>query len=236
MQPLKRRSPRLHTLAAMFALLVAVTATSKASAQSNDYQQWTAMFLNGNLESLVPRLSFWFDGHVRRSQRDTLVILRPALGVRIFKGLKAHVGYAWVPRWVDGGDRIDEHRIWQQLLWSWRPMPAVSVMARPRFEQRFRRGDSGVGLRFRLFARGDYRFSKTSPFLFAVWDELFIHLNEPGWGPEPGLDQNRIFLGPGIIAGKGWRAELGYLLVYQSRPSQKDNIVHAVAVNIFGGF
>lgn len=208
-------------------------APSRAAAQEGEYQSWTALFLSANLDAAVPSLRFWFDGHARRSERDTLLIIRPALGLRLVDGLDVHVGYAWVPRFNDDADRIDEHRIWQQLLWSGRPVPQLSFAFRPRLEQRLRADAGGVGLRFRFFARGDVRFDE-SVFLLAVWDEVFIHLNEPGWGPATGFDQNRVFFGPGIVAG-GWRAEIGYLSVFLDRPTgQQDTLAHVLAVNFFG--
>jgi hypothetical protein len=207
-----------------------LVAPSNAAAQgtTSEFQSWAATFLGKNVGD--SDFTLWFDGHARRGGDNTVAIIRPALGYRLTSDLTVHLGYAWVPTFNDGAPNRHEHRVWQQLLWVPKPVEGLVLNVRPRFEQRLVQGESGLGLRARLFLRANYRFGD-SPFLIAVWDEVFLPVNDAAWGQAAGFDQNRIFVGPGIVGYPGMRVEVGYLNVVLNRAT--DAINHVLALNLF---
>lgn len=207
------------------------TAAPAAHAVSSEFQSWAALFVGKDVGDPSSGLTLWFDGHARRGGDNTVVIIRPAVGYRFFPGLAVHGGYAWVPTFNDGATSdVQEHRAWQQLLWSPRPLQSLLINVRPRFEQRFASGGNDLGLRLRLFLRANWRFG-TSPLLLACWDELFVPVNDTDWGQRAGFDQNRIFIGPGLVGFDGMRIEVGYLNVYLNRSTNQLN--HNLALNLF---
>ncbi len=163
-----------------------------------------------------------------------LGIVRPALGLRITPDVSVWAGYAWIPTYLDEGEPrlLNEHRPWQQVLYQGTVGP-LSLQFRPRFEQRFREGQSDVAFRLRFFGRFQARLTQGIPLVFAATDEVFVALNDAAWGPKAGYDQNRLFLGLGY--GTTPRVEAGYLSVVIRKPSllQMDN---NLAVNVFFSF
>lgn len=213
------------------ALTFALMLPRASHAADSEFQNWMGAF--GNLAVGDSGLVLWLDAHARKRATSSVGILRPAVGYRILPSLVAHLGYAWVPTWREGEPpRTDEHRIWQQLVLSGKPLDGASVLVRPRVEQRWVDGADGVAMRARLFLRADYDLGE-SPWLSVVWNETFFHLNDAAWGPQGGFDQNRLFLGAGIRASDGTRAELGGMFVYQRRPNQNDAIALVLAMNWF---
>jgi hypothetical protein len=216
------------------ALVTAVlVAPRDARAQQNpDYQSWTALLGTANLDSALPGVRLWFDGHTRRGDAGNVFIFRPGVGYAITPWMSVWAGYAWIPVTSDAtGDRFDEQRIWQQLILSNRWLDGrVSAQSRTRVEQRFQEGTSDLGHRVRQFVRADYRF-ENMPLGLVVWDELFWQLNDAGVFAA-GFDQNRIFVGPALHAWDGFRVEFGYLNIVLERADQT-LVHHALAINFF---
>ena len=225
----------MRHLCAAIALLVAWSgATSPAWADTDtDFQIWSALFATATLHPEVPGLQAWYDGHVRRGDPGTTVIVRPALGYKVAPWLSLWGGYAWVPVSSDlTGERVDEHRAWQQAILTTAALDdRLKLQARTRFEQRFHDTSSDTGLRLRQFIRLDYRFGPQPRWGAVVWDELFWGLNDPGFAPQ-GYDQNRLFAGPAFLATEAFRVEAGYLWVHLRRPPQTQH-QHALALNFF---
>lgn len=200
-----------------------------------DVQTWTALIAAGKIKDDSP-VAAWFDGHVRRGDAGTTLILRPGIGYVLAPWASVWVGYAWVPVFLDAsGERIDEQRAWQQVILqhTWGE-GAWKLQSRTRFEQRFNQLSDDMGLRLREFVRLDYRPSAESWFGAVVWDELFWGLNAPGFAPE-GYDQNRLFLGAAFHANPALRVEAGYLFVHLNR-EPNDQIQHVMALNFFAIF
>lgn len=175
-------------------------------AYGGDGALWTTLLLQSQLhepDQMGPRL--WLDVQGRRDAERFIGIVRPAVGFDLSRHTSLYAGYAWIGTGTDGEGLAHEHRIWEQLIWTWARSP-VSVMLRPRFEQRFSPDVEGVGLRLRAFARG--QLDLPDPFALVCWDEVFLGLND-AFLPA-GFDQNRLFVGP-ALEGEGFRIELGYL-------------------------
>lgn len=207
------------------------------SAEAQDrteFQLWSALLGTAATRPSTPGLSFWLDVHGRRAGDGTVVIVRPAVGASIHPWLSAWLGYAWVPVFDDPtSERTDEHRIWQQVILAPKlPELGLSFQSRTRFEQRFGENGDDVGFRLRQFVRANWRPDATFPVGVAVWDEVFIGLNDTDWGAPQGFDQNRIFIGPFLQLSSWARLEVGYLYVFLKRPAG-DVTAHTLAINLF---
>ncbi len=107
----------------------------------------------------------------------------------------------------------------------------LKTQSRTRFELRFSEVDDAVGFRLRQFVRANYRPHKDARWALAVWDEIFVGLNDVAFATQ-GYDQNRIFVGPALHAFDGLRVEFGYLFVHLRRPPA-NNFQHVLALNFF---
>lgn len=201
-----------------------------------DMQIWTAAFLSARLTGREPEatsgVSAWLDLHARRTGAGVIGIVRPALGYRFSKSVSVWAGYAAIGLFDDVAEnRAEEHRAWQQGLFNV-PLGALSFQVRPRLEQRFREGQSDIAFRARLLVRANVAFGPDVPVYLATWSEAFFHLNDAAWGPQAGLDQNRLFLGLGVRGPAATRLELGYLNVTVARPVGP-SIAHNLSLNLF---
>ncbi|MET0594786.1 MAG: DUF2490 domain-containing protein [Polyangiaceae bacterium] len=200
-------------------------------------QYWTAAFLTARItgeKAADPGLSGWFDLHGRFGEDRTTAIVRPGLGYRFSGLVSGWAGYAWVPTWIDDAPTIQEHRIWEQGIVQGAE-GILRYQIRPRFEQRFREGQDDVGLRLRLFLRSNLRLTDELPLDIAIWDEVFVGLNETAWGQVGGFDQNRIFVGPAYTFGPA-RLEAGYLNVVIRRPGGSWVVQHNPLVAVVVSF
>jgi hypothetical protein len=207
-----------------------------ASAQTDkDFAIWAALFATGQVFEDQPSPVFWLDVHARRGDSGTVGILRPGVGYAFAPWVSLWVGYAWVPEWFDAtGQRIDEQRVWEQLIFDYRSKLGLWFQSRSRFEQRFSNAGSGTAHRFRQLVRLNYRPKESVPVGIAFLDEVFVGIQGASWAKQ-GFDQNRVFLGLAIYAfEKRFRVEVGYLNDYLSR--QPNRLVHILSINFFLSF
>lgn len=209
--------------------LLMISGSAHAQDQS-EFQIWGALLSTAHTSPSTPRFSLWLDVHARRGESGTVHIFRPGAGVVVNDFLSLWAGYAWVPVFTDGGPRRDEHRFWQQIILS-PSVASFSFQSRTRFEQRLNEGGDDVGFRIRQFVRANWQPRESVPLGLAVWDELFLGLNEPDWGAPSGFDQNRLFIGPFLKAAPWARLEIGYLFVYLDRTPNV--AAHVLAINLF---
>jgi hypothetical protein len=226
-----------HRVCVYLCALTLVTASAAgAEAQTEqEFAVWAALFATGQVFADQPSPVFWFDGHGRRGEGGTVSILRPGVGYAFAPWVSLWAGYAWVPEWLDAtGERRDEHRVWEQLIFDYHGTQGIWVQSRTRFEQRFANFGSGTAHRFRQLVRLNYRPSKDVPVGIAIWDELFLGMHGASWAKQ-GFDQNRAHVGLAIYSSnKPFRTEVGYLNVYLSR--QNKRMSHVLAISFFVGF
>lgn len=223
----KARGALVWHLFAGSLLVAGATMTTRAEAEEHEFQSWSAAFTQW---SVGKKVEFWFDGHARRRSASSLFVVRPAVGFRLLDNLTAHAGYAWIPTLPDVGSLANEHRVWQQVLFTPAFEGGFAFALRPRLEQRFSDAGGDVGHRARLFARASFRPPEADVMLVA-WDEAFLQLGDTDWGAEGGFDQNRLFVGVGFPSQSGVRFEVGYLNVFLNR--QPLEIAHVLAINGF---
>lgn len=202
---------RVTSLAILLATLCLATLSlaPRASAQETEsiehrYQTWFALFAHG---PLYQDLWLWVDVQPRFFEpfEPAALLARPGLSWRVVPNFFLTAGYAWTPSWRQGPEPrrwgsltfTDEHRVWQQaLLVLTDDASGISGQIRVRVEQRFRTsGGDDVGVRLRVFFRGQVPLVRDRTFSFVLWDELFFPLTDADWGQRAGFDQNRVFLG-----------------------------------------
>jgi len=228
-------------LAPRFCLFVCVVVIAAGSARQveaqtdKDFAIWAALFATGQVFADKPSPMFWLDVHARRGDSGTVHILRPGIGYAFAPWVSLWAGYAWVPEWFDAtGQRTDEQRVWEQLIFDYRRKQGLWFQSRTRFEQRFSNAGSGTAHRFREMVRLNYRPKESVPVGIALWDELFVGIQGANWAKQ-GFDQNRAFLGLAIYAfEKRFRTEIGYANVYLSR--QPNRLTHVLGFTFFVSF
>ncbi len=198
----------------------------------SDIQGWSAVLQTRRITDSERPVSLWLDTHARRSESNTLFIVRPGIGWAPLSWLSVWAGYGWIPTDADNGGVNHEHRFWQQLVLKHKTDNGFAFQARTRLEERLSEGGDDVGLRVREFLRASWQPDVSIPIGVAVWDELFVSFNDTDWGQRSGFDQNRLFIGPMLPVHPNFRIEMGYLFLYANR--EPDNrIGHVFATNLF---
>ena len=222
------------------ALLLVLIASNSSRAQTvHDFGSWFSLNTQGklNLRQEGGKLLWWFDGHLRYlddSDGFHQSILRPGIGYQLNPDTNLWLGYAWINTLPTSGAAVfDEHRIWQQLMWS-QKFEQFSFLSRSRFEQRFVETGDDTGLRFRQFLKVDRPLYQDSPLGLVVWNEAFFTLNETDWGQQGSLGQNRLFAGLGRkFAGPNKpKLEVGYLNQFIRRKSATDRMSHIISTQL----
>jgi hypothetical protein len=181
--------------------------------------------LVGYLE-FQPRFSLW------QTPGPTVALFRGALGFEASPGLTLWAGMGSIPSHGAVGWRVNEFRLWQQVLFMKR-YDDVQLLLRGRLEERAFEETAGVGLRARALLRASIDIPGTDRrFAALVWDEPFVGLLGVSGKSAVGFDQNRAFAG-GIFRPTPWLAfELGYLNVLLGDPSKDGaRILHVVAAS-----
>lgn len=227
-------------LGGMALLLLSLPRLAAGQAVS-DAGQWNALLTQGDLNAFgweSDKLKWWFDGHLRLLDDAggfNQSIVRPGIGWQLTERSTVWAGYAWINTSTPSGLEFDEHRIWQQWIWS-KGFDVWKFAHRSRFEQRLIETGHDLGLRFRAFFRTQHNLPSRPKMTLVWWDEIFYHLNDTDWGAESGFNQNRAFAGVGYQPSPDcpWRVEVGYLHQVIEASAANDRNHHILSVNIFG--
>ena len=223
--------------------LTVIPCKSGQAQTRHDFGSWFSLNTQGKLDRCEENSNWlwWFDGHLRYlddSDGFHQSIFRPGLGYQLNPNTNLWFGYAWINTLPTSGAAIfDEHRLWQQLMWS-KQFEGFSFLSRSRFEQRFVETGNDTGLRFRQFFKADRPFYTDSPMSLVVWNEAFFELNETDWGQQGSLGQNRLFVGLGrkFDGPNRPKLEVGYLNQLVRRKSATDRMGHILSFNWFWTF
>ncbi len=239
--PRARRTAGRRWYAALALLVALVPALAPvARAADDDSGLWLAALGQGSFGApgtTAGRVRWWLDLQARwRDGGDDLdtTIVRPALGYAPTPSVVLHAGYALVTTHPAGpAGEATEHRPWQQLTWTL-PVTAVAVTSRTRLEQRFPEGTGEAGHRLRQFVRATRRARDGGAAYLTAYDEVFVELNDTGWGQRAGIRQNRAFAGLGWFIDRERRTavEVGYLNQWIDR-SGPDRVNHVLSLNLF---
>ncbi len=241
---MKRKASRKALgVAPLLAALGFTLAPAPTQADPNpvhDFGTWFMVFGNGSLGPVhaeLQRVRWWLDVQVRLlddSDGYDQTLVRPGFGWAFSDELTAWLGYAFVNTDPSGGSSFDEHRIWQQLLWTPR-FRELSLQSRTRLEQRWVDTGSDTGVRIRQFFKATWPFRPGGRLGLAGYEELFFELNDTDAGQNAGFAQNRFWAGLfwRLSEGSGVTLELGYLNQFirnSGRPSDRMN--HIVSLNL----
>ena len=229
-------------LAFLFMTAGRLVAQSSHEDLVHNYGAWFMVFGRGSFVRLHPGLRdlrWWLDVQARfldDSDYDQGLI-RPGIGYAIKDEITIWIGYAYVHSDPTVGGDFDEHRVWQQFLWSTKFAPA-GFQSRTRLEQRFVETGTDMGWRFRQLFRVTYPFDFEPRLGLAAYDELFFDLNDTDWGANAGFVQNRLFVGPSWkIDQKGRNTvEIGYLNQFFRNEGRSDKLNHIFSVNLLLNF
>ncbi len=235
---------RLHILIASSVIALALSNPVVADDTVEDFEVWGNITATGSF-SANPKIKWWAEGQGRfgnDASRFSQSIIRPGIGYVVNDKTTVWLGYAWVPTSFPfaGKGPFNEHRIWQQLLWS-NPYSFGTITSRSRTEQRFFdiQGSTDVGHRFRQMLKWSIPMPAISPKVsFVLLDEIFVNFNNIDAGSRAGFDQNRVFAGFAYKVNKIATAEIGYMNQYYNRPNspRPDQMQHILGVNLFLNF
>lgn len=232
-----RRAGFAHTLKVFFSSLLFLFTGTLCHAEDllEDSQVWSSILATGTLKPAGERWRYWLEGVGRfGNDMSTLSqgIIRPAVGYALNDRASVWVGYAHI--FTDtpfAKTSFDEHRSWQQFLWS-QPLGAATFSSRARLEQRFSDTGPDTASRYRHLVKLVWPVKPLPNVSAVAYDEVFINLDDVDWGPQAGLDQNRAFIGMGYAFSKAVKTELGYLNQYIDRPTNPDRMTHGLAINL----
>jgi len=156
-------------------------------------QFWNLNFIRGQIDhagkwdyylEFQPRVDF---DQFNRSR----VLMRPAV---VYNLDQSQSLWAGVLHQTDGAFNPTEFRTWQQYQRTDQTQKVI-FLNRTRFEQRFKEGESDVGLRLRHMIRAQIPAGEESQWSVVLFDEVLWGLNENGSQAMRGFDQNRFFGG-----------------------------------------
>ena len=234
---------RLRFVGATWLFLLAATSPAEArSSVDHDAALWLMLFGQGRFEEserTLGRLRWWLDIQQREfGDGSDQTLLRPGLGYQMDDATSVWLGYAWIDTSAASGPTTNEHRIWQQLLWTmqlWQGRARPSVLtSRTRLEQRFLDNGDDVGWRARQLVKLTRPFDFEPRLGLAAYDEIFFNLNDTDWGASSGLDQNRLFAGLAWTFDEARRftLEVGYLNQFLYRSGSEDDMNHILNINL----
>lgn len=208
-----------------------------ACADTSENGAWLSAILTGRFdaEDDSNRWRWWLDGQYRFQNSATnvsTILVRPAIGYVVKPGLSLWAGYGWFGTDADGVGRLDENRLWQDLLW--RPVidAPLRLILRTRLEQRWLDNGDDTGWRFRQLLRFELPFAANGRLALIGANEFLVAMNDTDWGERSGLDQNRLFLGLGYQAGENAFIEFSYLNLYVDRPVIEDVVNHLLFASV----
>jgi hypothetical protein len=229
----RERVARAFVLAA----LVCLAAPGAARAVDDDGQTWLAVVATGGIGARPTPWRYHLEGQARYnddSSRFHQGLLRGALGREVAARTVLWAGYAYVPTDPEGDPSdVLEHRFWQQLTWSADgEVAGFHPSIRTRLEERVVESADDTGVRVRQLGKLTRPIDAEGRFYWALWDEIFVNLNDTDWGADAGIDQNRAFGGIGIVLADGVNAEVGYLHQFIERSGRADSSNHTLSLTL----
>lgn len=219
-------------------LAAALALAAPSQAQTNeDFQTWGTLTATGSLGIFTPELKnfkYWLEGQGRfgnDTSRFSQGMARTGLGYALSDKVSIWLGYAFIPTEEPFAKvPFDEHRIWQQLLWS-EKIADTTFTSRSRLEQRFVQTGNDVGWRYRQLLKASYAPAAWNGFSLVASDEFFANVNNTDWRAHSGFDQNRFFVGVGYSFDSHVKTEVGYMHQYINKNKAQDLMDHILSVN-----
>jgi hypothetical protein len=202
--------------------------STPAYAAKSDQQVWT------NFNLTVKLSDHWRvqeEGTVRFSDnRNGLYELEAntLLGYRVNKVVTVWAGYTHNPQYSSGDFTIMEHRAREQVTFDgFAKLGTGKFNGRIRFEQRWREGVDGTGVRVRPYLK--YSLPIAGKTAINLSTEPFFNLNTTPFQKRTGLDRMRNLVSVSTPLIKGVSGEVGYMNQYgfvKNGPDTSDNIAY----------
>jgi len=112
-----------------------------------------------------------FGGRMTAGGADVTLLVRPALGYALTPRTTFWAGYGWFGTDADGIGRIDENRLWQDLLWRPETNAPLRMIVRTRLEQRWLDTGDDAGWRLRELLRFELPFAADGRLIVEPKDE-----------------------------------------------------------------
>lgn len=222
-------------------LLGPVGASGEPFALENDLQAWQSFTarthitrrVQGYVDVQSNLINLTNQPHLSANKENLgQLLLRPALGFKLGRGVSLWQGYGWTPSFDP--EFRSEHRIWQQVLVEKRfeNLRNLSISSRTRFETRRIADADGESFRIRSQFRAMLPIGQT-PWSLVTHVEPFVNLNTVGNGPRSGFNQSRVFVGINRKITPSLNAEIGYLNQYVNVPgSSRDRMNHVILATV----
>ena len=193
---------------ALFALLCLPVPT--AAQDTVDAQQWTLL-----LATVRPTDAWRLHLELQPRIGDDItavdqVLTRWAVGRQMTSRASVWAGHAWVAN-VRSRGNIHEQRLWQQLSVALPSVGDWSPSLRLRIEQRFVEQWANSSHRVRALSRFARPLDGEGRWSIALWNEVFVTLDDTQAGPADGFDRNRLFGGVRRQVTPSIDLEMGYL-------------------------
>jgi hypothetical protein len=203
------RVGRIQRVFMFFMVVFFLTVPSSASAQTvTDGRVWAGVTLQTTF-SPAWRMSIEIIGRSRDGVSELdLAAFRPTILYAVSERSSIGGGYLVSPSFPAAGGTTIEQRVFGQYLFT-APALGGSVSLRTRLEARFIEGNSGTLGRIRQQVRYSRQLGR-GPVSVVASEELMVHLNDTSRSPR-GVDQNRLFAGLSVAAGRAARIEAGYV-------------------------
>lgn len=202
-------------LSAVISATLLLLTTNVARAQTDDdFGAWLSVNAQGKLpaDGFNWHTDFQFRWRDNAQEFDQF-IARPAVFYKFSEQGSVWLGYANAQTHTLRLGPIEEHRIWQQFLFTHK-LGSATLQSRTRLEQRSLDSGDDVGHRLRQMLRVVVPLAQAPKFSLVGTNEVFVNLNRTDWGALSGFDRNRLFLGLGYNASASVRLEMGYLNQY----------------------
>lgn len=201
---------------------------------SSDKQLWVNLTTMGTISGDLVYFAEWQprmgDGLSRLDQ----MLLRGAVGWKLFSNVTFYQGYSHVVVPLEGRKDANEERSFQQLNWMLGKPWGGELSSRTRLEQRWRSDGDDMGWRLREMLRYEKPLKPGSNAVNAlVHSEAFVALNSTDWGAKSGFDQIRTFLGAELGLKGASTVELGYLNQVIDQADGRTRINHVASVSLF---
>jgi len=216
-----------------FLFPLAMAGLSPAQAATDDEQFWFQAIGQGSISG-----NFVYFAEIQSRFGNSMdgldqMLIRPAIGVKLFDRLAVYQGYAYVRTPQAHGDETHEHRSFQQVNWSLGRLAGGPISSRSRVEQRWLSNGEDMGWRLRQMLRlAVPMHDKARGPAALVYAEGFAALNDTDWGARKGFDRLRSFAGVELpMSGKS-TVELGYLNQYVKNRGRADDMDHVLLLTL----
>ena len=199
-----------------FLVLYIMTCSAGLHAVEDNPGAWAVISASGGVQPgrSQNQWRYWLDAQHRAfdvGSGVTQSLVRPAIGLDLGPTVSVWAGYAYFTNRGSSGERVDEHRPWQQLSWAAHKNARGSLGLRLRLEQRFVESGDDAGWVFRTQVRYAHRLDEAGRWQAVAFIEPFIALNNTDWGSERDVAQNRIFAGGAYRITSALSIEFGYM-------------------------